>query len=113
MKTVYYDGKVSVVIDPNNVYPKLKASEIFESLGLIPHFFIHAVTSPNLLEAMCREYGFGCFPFEGFTIAEDGTLSYPGDPDLHPLAKFTHGEDVMYQYRYGMVNVNGVIVRMD
>ena len=113
MKTVYDDGSVSVVIDPNNVYPDHRASVIFESLGLIPHFFMSAATEYDILDAMCQEYGFGRHEFNGFSIAEDGTLSYPGDPDLHPLAKFTRDDDVVYQYNYGIINVNGIIVRMD
>lgn len=79
--------------DPLKKYTKYPRVDLREAMGLIPYFIIEAATDgPNgardVLDAMNRTYGFGGPEMTGGTIEEDGTYTYPEDPDLYPYAKF-------------------------
>ena len=72
---------------------KYKGQPLREAMGLIPYFIIEAAvegpqSAREVLDAMNRTYGFGGPEMTGGTIEEDGTHTYPGDPDLYPYAKF-------------------------
>ena len=57
-----------------------------ESLGFLPCFLSENDPRPAA-EQFNRNYISGWRPMEGFTLRADGTLCYPGDPPLLPLAE--------------------------
>ena len=72
---------------------KYKGQPLREAMGLIPYFIIEAATrgptgAREVLDYMNEAYGFGGPEMTGGTIEEDGTYTYPEDPDLYPYAKF-------------------------
>ena len=73
-----------------------------DHLGLIPSFF-----SP-LDDRPCREqvndrYAYGGWqPQQGFTFnTKDSSLSYPGDPNLLPMACTKIRDELVFVYEYG------------
>lgn len=59
----------------------------FESLGFLPLMFDER-DPRSAAEQLNANYahGGGYDPQPGFTMAKDGTLTYPGDPPMPPLA---------------------------
>lgn len=65
-----------------------KATE--EHLGLIPMFFVE--NDPRPAAAQIEEryaHGGGWSPLRGFKLNEDGSIKYPGDPLMRPIAEAT------------------------
>ncbi len=84
---------LEVTVDPNGAFKGIRPSKLLESIGLIPYFVQDtAMCTPESAEEaykiMGECYGFPMSPLEG-TLSDKGTYSYPGDPDLEPLVKFT------------------------
>lgn len=78
-----------------------------EALGFIPAFLNDDDPLPAR-EQIDRNYGFagGWDPMSGFTMQPDGTLEYPGDPPLPPLAETTlHGTEVIRVYLHSWVAI--------
>ena len=94
-------------------YNHISRTDLIEMVGLIPDFFVHAVTEEDLditsiADAMDDAYGMGGFrnPFSG-SISADGVYSSDEDPDLVPLVSLAaNGTDVKcYIYNYGIVGL--------
>ena len=93
-------------------YNHISRTDFVEMVGLIPDFFVHAVTEEDLdiasiADAMNDAYGMGGFrnTFSG-SISADGVYSSDGDPDLAPLvalSAYTHV--TCYIYNYGIVGL--------
>jgi len=64
----------------------LHPSMTHESLGFLPCFLSENDPRPAR-EQFNRNYIGGWRPLKGFTLGADGTLCYPGDPPLLPLAE--------------------------
>lgn len=83
------------------------AQDILEACGLLPMF----AANPDFIdlplrEAMEKQYVMPLIPFgPESTITEEGIMQSPGDPDLYPLAKFIRGDEVMLQYKYGIIAI--------
>ena len=103
-----------------NVPPK----KLVEALGIVPYFVLSAAedaqepTARAVLDIMAEAYGFYLGDMEGGTVDAEGVYSYPEDPDLYPLIKWTVGEKVdVFMYPYAIVAVrdgtNTIITRMD
>jgi len=109
---------LQVHIDPLDRHHGMTADQIRESLGVIPVWIAQDGGTPDLYHNVLGAYGYGERPSQGFTMRLDGTLEYPDDPPMYPLAKMEPGNDwVVYQYHYGFVAfIRGnfqSVVRMD
>lgn len=75
-----------------------------EMLGHIPGFLAEDDPRPAYEQFEDRyRHGGGWRPFEGFTLAEDLTLHYPGDPPFKPLAFTTLRQEVIFIYQHAWV----------
>ena len=77
-----------------------------EHLGIIPYFLNdddpdRATTQLNKHYA----HGGGWRPFKGHTMNPDHSISYSGDPDLHPLAAIRFRDELVLIYPYSWVAV--------
>tara|TARA_R110001583_G_C5323860_1_gene377536 strand:- start:27 stop:431 length:405 start_codon:yes stop_codon:yes gene_type:complete len=93
-------------------YNHISRTGFVKMVGLIPDFFVHAVTEEDLdiasiADAMDDAYGMGGFrnSFSG-SISADGVYSSDGDPDLVPLVALSADTHVTcYIYNYGIVGL--------
>tara|TARA_R110002049_G_scaffold14926_1_gene62093 strand:- start:228 stop:632 length:405 start_codon:yes stop_codon:yes gene_type:complete len=93
-------------------YNHISRTGFVKMVGLIPDFFVHAVTEEDLdiasiADAMDDAYGMGGFrnTFSG-SISADGVYSSDGDPDLVPLVALSADTHVTcYIYNYGIVGL--------
>jgi len=109
------------VLNPNRDPEIGKAwpNDLVEACGIIPDFFCTAcleaqhvdpqkLTILDIADKMDELYGCGGFaqyPLKG-TLGANGVYSYPDDPDLHPLARFSFEDRfVLYVYQYGICAV--------
>jgi len=102
-------------------FPDANPGMLQEMLGILPYW----VREYNLLgegmdivEFMTERYGFGSlYQFKG-DVQEDGTYSYPEDPDLPYVGKMNTPNGNVYFYEYAMLALplpNGeyFVTRMD
>lgn len=69
-----------------------------DQLGLIPAFMSEHDPRP-LAEQIAENYCGGWDSFKGFTFDHGtGTLKYPGDPDMYPLASSIMRSEIVYIY---------------
>ena len=95
--------------------------DLVEACGIIPDFFCTAcceaqqnrpawnegkTTLLDIANKMDDAYGCGGFAYNTPTsgkLGDFGVYSYPDDPDLHPLARFSfEGRFFLYVYEYGI-----------
>lgn len=76
-----------------------------EHLGFIPHM-LNDANPASAREQLNEGYQFGGWdPFKGFTLNEDNSLSYPGDPPQKPLAQARLRDELILFYRYSWIAV--------
>jgi hypothetical protein len=76
-----------------------------EFTGLIPSF-LNEEDERSAAQQFGEMYKFGGWrPFEGFTLGEDNSLTYPGDPPLKPMAWAKLRDEVIIVYRHAWVAV--------
>lgn len=77
-----------------------------ELMGYIPHFLREDDPRPAI-EQLHENYahGGGWHPFQGFTVREDKSLKYPGDPAYKPVACIEFREERIYIYEHAWVMV--------
>lgn len=109
----------AVETDPTEAFTNISPQVIMDSLGYIPQIMFNVQhRNLSMWDALNAGYqhGGGLFEMEA-TIGEDLSYNFPGDQPLKPLAKYTRGNEVAYQYQYGlmMVEKNGKLTatRMD
>ena len=75
-------------------------------LGFLPGFASEDDPRP-LREQLDANYqhGGGWRPFEGFTLVDDTTLQYPGDPPMRPIAAAKFRDEIVLVYPYSWVLV--------
>ena len=106
----------NIIIDPLKKF-NVPPETIIEACGIIPNWvFNKSLMHIDTLEALKTQYQFPTYPMGG-EIDKEGIYHYPEDPDLYPLVKMVRGEDIIYQYDYGIVAVitpdKVTIIRMD
>lgn len=79
-----------------------------DHLGAIPYWLVdHGQLT--LTEQLHRSYGHGggWQPFHGFTLADDNSLHFPGDPPQQPIAmiEVKGHEEVVFMYEHSWVAV--------
>lgn len=105
MKGFVYGG-LTWYLDPLKVYGHIPMDRLIESLGWIPTF-IDARNPDTAQEQFNRSYshGGGWQPLGGWTMQDDGTLEYPEDPPLKPIAVVAVGEQTVRVYPHAWVSV--------
>jgi len=81
------------------------AAVALEACGLPLHWVIAWDGVGSLKEYLKGCYGMPMLAMTGGSIAENGTYSYPEDPDLQPLVKVEMESCTYYQYHYGIVAI--------
>lgn len=78
----------------------------FDHLGNIP-FFLYDNSRLSAREQLDLGYSFagGWQPFKGHTLNADNSLSYPGDPDLIPLAQARLRNELIVFYPHAWVAI--------
>lgn len=73
-----------------------------DHLGLVPEFFWEADPRPAKEQINERyAHGGGWFPIEGFEHRGLGSIKYPGDPVMTPLASAQLHDETIYVYESG------------
>lgn len=96
----------AITLDPTDHYKHADRSALLEVIGVIPYWLdIHHDYPADQAIHLNYAHGGGWHRLNGFVIdPSTGVLSYPEDPDLHPLIKYKrleHPNEVVYQYEYG------------
>jgi hypothetical protein len=73
-----------------------------EMLGYLTAFISEA-DPRSAREQLDAHYGWR--PFEGFTMAADGDLEYPGDPPTHPIYRLKLRDETVTLYEHAWVVV--------
>ena len=102
-------------------HPKLGDSpeRAIEWMGLIPGWIIYKARGETLRECCKRNYLYGWPVMNGFGVEPDGTLTYPEDPPLPPIAELSTDQgERLISYECGIfafMDSAGLIdiVRMD
>lgn len=81
-----------------------KDARSLELLGFIPSFLSDQDPRPAREQFnTAYAHGGGWRPFTGFKMADDLSLTYPGDPRLHPIATAQLRDEVIIVYEYALV----------
>lgn len=77
-----------------------------DHLGLIP-LWLNEDDSRPAKEQLDSAYGHGggWWPFNGFTLTSDNSLTYPGDPPLRPIAWTKLRDETIVMYRHAWVAI--------
>ena len=105
-------GIMQVIVDPTCHFSveddPMRLERVLELIGVIP-MWLESMPAHPAREAIDNNYahGGGWFSMKGFTVNEEGVLSYPEDPDLYPIVEYIReGHDERcFQYEYGWVSV--------
>lgn len=112
---------VKTTVDPMGKYPNASGEQIFLACGQVP-VWLNDLNNPDhesIKSIFSRFYVFGVFETKGGIVDEEGVYKYPNDPDLYPLIKMERGNEIVYQYRSGLVSIidvetgNSFVTRMD
>ena len=82
----------------------LKQVDPWHALGYIPGFLSEDDPRPAK-QQIDERYISGWNRFDGFKMAGNFSLRYPGDPALEPLAMTHLRDETIYVYRYGWVAI--------
>lgn len=102
----------TVILDPNDKFPEAPEANLIEACGLLLpwayEYFTLLTITPTLKAHMQNRYGFGELLPMKMTYHPDNHLSYPGDPDLHPLISIVQAEPTIFPlechiYQYAIV----------
>lgn len=75
-------------------------------VGFIPTFLHEGDPRPAAEQFDVHyQHGGGWNPFPGFTLTDKGSLTYPGDPELKPVAAIRFRKELILIYHYGWVCV--------
>ena len=107
---VFEGDLITIELDPNEHFDMVPYSRIMEVIGIIPNWLAAEQALPaDQAIHVNYAHGGGWYRVNGFTIdPATGVLTYPEDPDMYPLAKFTRKawpNEIVYQYEYGYVAV--------
>lgn len=94
--------------DPTKSFTHITQHDILNSLGLIPQIMFNPNhTQLNMWDALNAGYqhGGGLLTIKEATIGKDLSFNFPGDPPLMPIARYTRGSEVTYQYESGLMMI--------
>jgi hypothetical protein len=110
------NGNVMIAVwDPCNHFPNIPKRRLLEACGFIPSWVSQLAASEQFTEGATLEkvkaglhafYQRGWQTFDGFTMNEDGTLTYAGDPPQFPLIRLEMPTNVeVFQYENAWVAI--------
>lgn len=110
-----------IKFDPLGKYPHLEKAQIVEALGILPVWACDKRPEEGFEDCFKRCYDFWMGDIGGETeIAEDGTYSYPDDPDMYPVLRLWDGEEEVLFYPHALVAIRTIgseypafVTRMD
>lgn len=112
--------EVEFHLDPLSKFENYTPDDIMDVCGFIPQWLVaEELIEYDALTALDKAYQWGPLThLEKSVVNEDGSYSYPGDPDMYPLIIIKRGKDTVIQYQYGMVAIKVddkpfVVTRMD
>lgn len=74
-------------------------------IGQIP-FWLNEANPKTAAQQLNDGYPFGGWsPFQGFTLLDNNSLSYPGDPPQRPIAEMKLREETILIYEHAWVAV--------
>lgn len=78
-----------------------------EHAGYIPNWLNDEDDPRPAKEQLNDGYAFagGWQPFKGFKLAEDDSLTYPGDPPQHPIIEFKIRDERVLLYQHAWVAI--------
>jgi len=102
----------SVFLGGSGPYPRgglkwkfLHPKMTMDHLGYIPGW-LHETDKRSAREQIDSGYAFGGWsPFNGFTLQDDNTLTYPGDPPMKPLAEAKLRDELIVFYPHSWVGI--------
>ena len=107
------------MLDFQIVHPNAKDMTKWEVLGLLPDF-LSPDNPASAREQLHHNYnhGGGFQPFDGFTLHDDNSLKYPGDPPYPPVAIAKLRDETIILYPHSWVAIiqpdrSFVVARMD
>lgn len=87
-------------------FTPLAAGVTPDALGFIPMFLSEHDPRPAAEQFNdAYAHGGGWRPFHGFTVLPSGSLQYPGDPPMRPLAEAKLRDEVIRVYDYAWVSI--------
>jgi len=110
---------INTIIDPLDEFSNYGVEAINDNLGLIPGWLNDIqFRKVNAKVTLMAFYQFGFDKIDEVKIDEEGRWNFSGDPILFPIAKHERGDEIIYQYIYGLVaiidkNGNSFCTRMD
>lgn len=77
-----------------------------DHIGAIPYWLDEHDLRPAS-EQLHSAYGHGggWSPFNGFRLADDNSLTYPGDPALRPIAEMHLRDELVLMYEHSWVAI--------
>jgi hypothetical protein len=113
--------KFKVEMDPLHKYPHLDPDDMMESLGVLPIWARDKRPQESYEDCFKRCYDFWIGDIGGETeIAEDGTYSYPDDPDMFPVMRMWDEKEEVFFYPHALVAIRTIgseypafVTRMD
>jgi hypothetical protein len=110
--------EIYATVDPTFQYPNMNPADLVQSLGLLPGWVEEAMRGDvNVQDYLDDAYGFGLYEMTGGAVESDGTYTFPGDPDLAPIALMEDGVTQVYFYPHAIIAIlhNGTtfVTRMD
>jgi hypothetical protein len=86
-----------------HAHPRMSIEDIVGNI----RYFASESYEEKLSEQFDKTYSFGggWRPFQGFTMDNDGIITYPEDPPYKPLAVSKFREQTIYVYNYGWVAI--------
>lgn len=112
---------MAIVADPFKQYPRLNEDNIMQVMGFIPTWMLETYAEGETWAVgVCKRYIYGDAVMTDSHIDEFGYMTYPGDPDLAPIALGLRPDsnEILLQYPHGIVAFispegEQKIVRMD
>lgn len=100
---------ISILVDPNEVFPAATPESLIEACGLIPGWFLNWVNEKGSIESFKEvveaSYGFPCIPVSGTLQGSTFVSNFKEDAPLDPYLKLEIEKEEFFQYRYGIVAV--------
>jgi hypothetical protein len=101
-------NKTPAILDPNNKF-SATPQQIVDACGLVLPWVLMADPEAPLRPQLEAAYGFGpLHEFSGMTIEPDFSLTYPEDPDLHPIIEVPLPHETFRMYTYAIVMISSL-----
>lgn len=108
-QVLIHNSGIVFEIDPNDKFQKISTGDIFNICGILIEWGIEVLKNDpeDPVVAMNDFYGYGVYESEKASVNENGSYSYPQDPDQNPLVKLLNPKTGkrMYFYDHAMLAI--------